>query len=53
LAINANEYAVNTVRMKATLGSGFYFFVAYCLLAIAAAQLMTPCDDSARKLPGF
>ncbi len=53
LAINANEYAVNTVRMKATLGSGFYFFVAYCLLAIAAAQLMTPRDDSTRKLPGF
>jgi len=26
--------------MTATLGSGFYFFAGYCLLAIAAAQLM-------------
>jgi len=40
LAINANEYAINTVQMRATLGSGFYFFAAYCILAIAAAQLM-------------
>lgn len=40
LAINANEYAINTVQMTATLGSGFYFFAAYCILAIAAAQLM-------------
>ena len=47
LAINANEYAVNTVRMTATLGSGFYFFVAYCLSAIAAAQLMALDDNGA------
>ncbi|OUR81758.1 hypothetical protein A9Q82_07995 [Cycloclasticus sp. 46_120_T64] len=40
LTINANEYSINTVQMTATLGSGFYFFAAYCLLAIAAAQLM-------------
>ncbi len=40
LAINANEHSINTVQMTATLGSGFYYFSAYCLLAIAAAQLM-------------
>jgi len=53
LAINANEYAVNAVRMKATLGSGFYFFVAYCLLAIAAAQLMERHDKPASPSAGF
>ena len=40
LAINSNEQSIDTVRMSATLGSGFYFFAAYCLFAIAAAQLM-------------
>ncbi len=40
LAINANGHAINTVNMSATLGAGFYFFAAYCLLAIVAAQLM-------------
>ena len=40
MAINANEQAVNTVQMNAQLGSGFYFFAAYCLLAIIAGQLL-------------
>ncbi|MBQ0724212.1 MAG: paraquat-inducible protein A [Cycloclasticus sp.] len=40
LAINANEYAINTVKMTAEFGPGFYFFTVYCLLAIAASQLM-------------
>jgi len=40
LAINANEHSINTVQMTATLGSGFYYFSAYCLFAIIAAQLM-------------
>jgi len=40
LAINANEHAINTVNMSATFGMGFYFFAAYCLLAIVASQLM-------------
>lgn len=40
LAINANEDSINTVQMSAELGAGFYFFVGYCLLAIAAGQLL-------------
>ncbi|MBV1959477.1 MAG: paraquat-inducible protein A [Pseudomonadales bacterium] len=40
LAINANENSINTVQMNAELGRGFYFFATYCLLAIAAGQLM-------------
>lgn len=40
LAINANEDSINTVQMNAELGRGFYFFATYCLLAIAAGQLM-------------
>ncbi|NOQ15263.1 MAG: hypothetical protein GQ583_12405 [Methyloprofundus sp.] len=39
-SINANAQAVNTIQMKAVLGPGFYFFATYCLLAIAAGQLM-------------
>lgn len=39
MTINATKQSVDAVQMSATLGSGFYFFVAYCLLAIAAAQL--------------
>lgn len=38
--INANEQFINTVQMKAELGQGFYYFVAYCILAIAAGQLL-------------
>ena len=38
--VNANGQAINTIQMKATLGPGFYFFATYCLLAIAAGQLM-------------
>lgn len=40
LAINANEDAIDAVQMHAQLESGFYFFSAYCLLAIAAGQLL-------------
>lgn len=46
LAINANEYALNTVQMKAELGLGFYFFSVYCILAIAASQLMNKANKS-------
>ncbi len=38
--INANEQAINTVQMKAELERGFYFFAVYCVLAIAAGQLL-------------
>ncbi len=40
LAVNANEHAINSVQMNAELGSGFYFFATYCLIAIAASQLL-------------
>lgn len=40
LAINANEQAMHPVQMYAELGIGFYFFASYCLLAIAANQIM-------------
>ena len=46
LAINANEYAINTVQMKAEFGPGFYFFTVYCLLAIAVSQLMHGSNKS-------
>jgi len=38
--INANEQSINAVQMKAELRQGFYYFVIYCLLAIAAGQLL-------------
>ena len=38
--INANEESIDTVHMSAELGPGFYFFATYCLLAIAAGQLL-------------
>jgi len=40
MAINANEQSVDTVQMNAYLEPGFYFFATYCLLAIAAGQLL-------------
>ena len=40
LAINANEQSIKAIQMNAELGSGFYFFAIYCLLAIAAGQLL-------------
>jgi uncharacterized paraquat-inducible protein A len=40
LTINANEQAIGAVQLNAQLHSGFYFFAAYCLLAIAASQLL-------------
>ena len=40
MTINASKQSVDAVQMSATLGPGFYFFAAYCLLAIAAAQLL-------------
>jgi uncharacterized paraquat-inducible protein A len=40
MAINANEDAIEAVQMQAQLQSGFYFFATYCVLAIAAGQLM-------------
>ncbi|NOR81555.1 MAG: paraquat-inducible protein A, partial [Methyloprofundus sp.] len=38
--VNANAQAINTIQMRAELGPGFYFFATYCVLAIAAGQLM-------------
>ena len=39
LTVNANEQAVDAVQLNAELQSGFYFFTAYCILAITAGQL--------------
>lgn len=44
LAVNANEQSIQAVQMQAQLGWGFYFFSAYCLLAIAAGQAMQKLD---------
>ena len=38
--VNANAQAINTIQMQAALGPGFYYFATYCLLAIAAGQLI-------------
>ncbi|MCK5354011.1 MAG: paraquat-inducible protein A [Methyloprofundus sp.] len=38
--VNANAQAINTIQMQAALGPGFYYFATYCLLAVAAGQLM-------------
>ncbi len=40
LTMNANEQILGAVQLNAELLSGFYFFSAYCLLAIAAGQLL-------------
>ncbi len=50
LAINANENSIETVQMNAELGPGFYYFAAYCLIAIAAGQLFERQADL-KKLP--
>lgn len=50
LAINANETSIKTVQMNAELGPGFYFFAGYCLLAIAAGQLLEKWPEP-KKLP--
>ena len=39
LPVNANEQTLSAVQLNAELQIGFYFFSAYCLLAIAAGQL--------------
>ncbi len=52
LAINANENSIETVQMNAELGPGFYYFAAYCLIAIAAGQLFERQADL-KKLPHF
>lgn len=40
LAINANEQSMDPVQMNAEMGSGFYFFATYCVLAQTANQLL-------------
>ncbi len=41
LAGNANPDSTEMLKFNATLGSGFYYFLAYCLLSILSAQLLT------------
>jgi len=38
--VNANAQEINAIQMSARFEPGFYFFTTYCILAIAAAQLM-------------
>ncbi|MBW6452809.1 MAG: paraquat-inducible protein A, partial [Methyloprofundus sp.] len=38
--VNANAQEINAIQMSARFEPGFYFFATYCVLAIAAAQLM-------------
>lgn len=40
LAARATQNSGELVRFDAQFGSGFYFFLGYCLLSIASAQLM-------------
>lgn len=40
LAIRATQNSGEIVRFDATFGNGFYFFLAYCVLSIAASQLL-------------
>ena len=41
LAANAIEKEAGLLTFHATLGPGFYYFLGYCLLAIAGSQLQT------------
>ena len=40
LAIRATQNSGEIVRFDATFGRGFYFFLIYCVLSIAASQLL-------------
>ena len=42
LASNAKNDLEDLVILKATLHSGFYFFLAYCLFSIASSYLLKP-----------
>jgi uncharacterized paraquat-inducible protein A len=41
LAANASGDMGEIFSMTATLGSGFYFFLTYCILSLLSAQLMS------------
>ena len=45
MAVNANDVSFGAVQVSASLGAGFYCFVAYCLLAIAAGQLIAQSEE--------
>ncbi|MGF1643874.1 MAG: paraquat-inducible protein A [Thiotrichales bacterium] len=53
LAANASRDMGEIFMLEARLGSGFYFFLGYCLLSVASAQLMVEgrgvATDSARQ----
>ena len=54
LAANASEGAGGLVAFDARFGDGFYYFLAYCVLSIASAQLMpvgVPRDGRATAAP--
>ena len=40
-SLNATQSTEELFTLHANLGEGFYYFLAYCLLSVASAQLMT------------
>ncbi len=48
LAANASQDAGEIVTLHARFGQGFYFFLAYCLLSIASAQIMPKSPEGER-----
>ncbi len=50
LAARATQNSSELVRFDADFGNGFYFFLGYCLLSIASAQLMpAPVEPAASE----
>ena len=45
LAANAVQKEGGLLSFNATLGSGFYFFLGYCLLSILSAQLLLASEE--------
>ena len=52
LAVSASQKEGSLLEFSATLGSGFYFFLGYCLLSIFATQLLLAGDEGLGKRPG-
>ena len=46
LAANAIKKESGLLSFEAELGSGFYFFLSYCLVSILATQLITSSDNN-------
>ncbi len=42
LAANSIDQSKDVLQVQATLGTGFYYFLGYCLLSILSSQFLTP-----------